>query len=84
MPSALLPEVSEAYDLLLSARQRFTQRELAQQLNVLHPSDLLRADSADGLQIGFILCGELLRRLEELAPIEMRIPDFLRSQRVSG
>jgi len=34
MPSALLPEVSEAYDLLLSARQRFTQRELAQQLNV--------------------------------------------------
>jgi DNA (cytosine-5)-methyltransferase 1 len=34
MPSTLLPEVSEAYDLLVSARARFTQRELAQRLSV--------------------------------------------------
>jgi DNA (cytosine-5)-methyltransferase 1 len=34
MPSALLTESSEAYNLLLAARQRFTQKELAQQLSV--------------------------------------------------
>ncbi|HEY2497437.1 MAG TPA: DNA (cytosine-5-)-methyltransferase [Candidatus Angelobacter sp.] len=34
MPSALLPESSEAYDLLLAARQHYTQKELARRLSV--------------------------------------------------
>lgn len=34
MPRELLPEATEAYHLLLSARQYFTQRELAEQLSV--------------------------------------------------
>jgi DNA (cytosine-5)-methyltransferase 1 len=68
MPSSLLSEISEAYDLLRSARSRFTQRELAHRLSVA-PKTIARWERRENpcpVMLGSAL-RELLRNQEATA-----------------